>query len=130
MCFYMRQWGHESVADFISRLFILDRRRQHQPDITNVQHLLRISPDQRQNLSKIPGHYTLERLGRLLACPPILLPCFACAWAEAVDKLPLECDVCLADPAKLASALDEYQGHHCTTPCPYVLVKLSASLPA
>ena len=130
MCFYLRQWQHESVADFISRLFILDRRRQRQPDITSVQHLLRISPDQRQNLSKIPPHYTLERLGRLLACPPILLPCFACIWAEAVDKLPLECDMCLADPSKLASALDEYQGRHSTTPCPFVLVKLSVSLPA
>ena len=127
MCFYMRHWGHESVPEFVSRLFILDRRRQDQPDITSVQHLLRISPDQRQNLSKIPPHYNLERLSRLLSCPPILLPCFACTWAEAVDKLPLECDACLADPAKLAAALEEYLEQHCTTPCPYVLVKLTAS---
>ena len=128
LAWHMQRWQSPSAEAFIAHLFELDGRMHEQPQISTMDKLLEISPDQRAILSKMPPHQTPTKLSRLLGCPLILLPCFACLWQEACDKLSAECETCLANPKLLAEAAAEYIRANGCAPCPFVLVKHAASL--
>ena len=128
LAWYMVSWGYTSASEFIARLFELDGRRNQQPDITTMEELLSISPDQRQLMSTMPPHLTPLKLSHLLKCPLIMVPCFACLWQEACDKLSVECEQCQANPKAMADAAAEYLGSHHCAPCPYVLVRAATRL--
>lgn len=130
--YYMERWATPTNDAFIERLFSLDGRKSEQPEISSMKELIEISPDQRNLLANIPPHLSLAKLSRLLGCPSLLLPCFACLWSEAADKMPAECQVCQAAPERLSAGLLDYEIEFNIPPCPFLLIKraIAARLPA
>ncbi len=119
----MVRWATPTNDAFVERLFSADARKSEQPEITSMAELLAISPDQRNLLGFIPPHLNVAKLSRLLGCPLLLLPCFACLWSEATDKMPAECNMCQAAPERLAAGLLDYEMEFNIPPCPFLLIK-------